>query len=168
MGAIARSVVSASIVAAALCAGPARAGGDRHAAMPGAEWVPLAPVQLAGMRGGYRLPSGLQVSFGFERLVHVNGQLVSALRVQVADVGRISPQEAAQLAALGQAQLLQIGAGNTMQAQMTGLVVQNTLDNQSIQVRTTLDAGVGTLGMWQALNAGEALQQASLSALAGP
>ncbi|WP_202839217.1 hypothetical protein [Luteimonas saliphila] len=163
-----RGIASVWMVAAALCAGPALAKEGPNPVTPGTDWMPLAPAQLDGLRGGYRLPSGLQVSFGFERVVHVNGRLVSSLRVHVADVGRITPQEAAQLAALGQVQLVRIGAGNTMQAQMAGLVIQNTLDNQSIQVRTTLDVGVGTLGMWQALNAGEALQRASLSAVGGP
>lgn len=162
-----RSACAASllVLSCAAWAWPAQAG-DR-AVPPDPAWVPVPLEWLAAQRGGFQLPSGLQVSFGFERLVHVNGELVSALRVQVADVGRIRAAEAAQLEALGRAQLVQVGPGNTMQAQMAGLVIQNTLDNQSIQVRTTLDAGVGTLGMWQALNAAEALQQASQASLGG-
>ena len=130
-------------------------------------WAALDTAMLDRQRGGFLLPSGLQVSFGFERQVHVNGELVSSLRVQVADVGRISREEAEQLAALGQAQVVQLGPGNTARADMAGLVVQNTLDNQRIQVQTTLDAGVAILGLLQAANAAEVLQGASRAALGG-
>lgn len=146
---------------------PVRATGIDDAGAPRAEWMPVSPEALAEMRGGLRLPSGLQASFGFERLVHVNGELVSALRIRVNDIGRMTPAEASQLAMLGQAQLVQIGPGNTMQAQMAGLVIQNSLDNQRIQVQTTLDASVGSLGMWQVMNATQALQQASQAGLGG-
>src|SRR5690606_2380306 len=103
-------------------------------------WQRIAPAQLEDQRGGFVMPSGLQVSFGFERTVHVNGALVSALHVRVADVGRISAEEASQLATLGQTQLVQIGSGNAAQAQAGGLVIQNSLDGQRIQVQSTLDA----------------------------
>ena len=134
---------------------------------PQAGWAALDVAALERQRGGFVLPSGLHVSFGFERQVHVNGTLVSLLRVQVADVGRISREEAEQLAALGQGQAVQIGSGNTLQSGVAGLIVQNTLDHQRIQVQTTLDAGVGTLGLLQAANAAEALRDASRAALGG-
>jgi len=135
---------------------------------PVAVWPPLDPAALDTLRGGFVLPSGLQVSFGFERQVHVNGALVSALRVQVADVARISAEEAAQLAMLGQTQRVQIGAGQAVQAQAGGLLIQNALDGQRIQVQTTLDASSNALGMLQALNAAQALQAGAVRAVGGP
>jgi len=130
-------------------------------------WQRIDPAQLEHQRGGFLTPAGLQVSFGFERTVHVNGALVSALRVQVADVGRISAEEAGQLATLGQTQLVQIGGGNAAQGQAGGLVIQNSLDGQRIQVQTTLDASSNALGMLQALNGAQALQAASTGSLGG-
>ena len=150
-----------------LAVGPACAGEGQAGRTLGPEWVAVDPASLAGLRGGFALPSGLQVSFGFERQVHVNGALVSALRVRVADVGRITTEEAGQLAALGNTQLVQIGSGNALQADVGGLVIQNTLNDQRIQVQTSLDVGVGTLGLLQALHAAESLQGVSPTARGG-
>lgn len=146
---------------------PARAGDAAAGPGPESDWPRLDPAALDAQRGGFLLPSGLQVSFGFERTVHVNGELVSALRVQVADVGRISVEEAAQLATLGQTQLVRIGASGAVQAQVGGLVIQNALDGQRIQVQSTLEAGSNALGMLQALNTAQTLQAASTASLGG-
>lgn len=141
------------------------AAGPRDGAVR--EWQRVDPALLEDQRGGFVTPAGLQVSFGFERTVHVNGTLVSALRVQVADVGRISAEEAGQLATLGRTQLVQIGSGNAAQAQAGGLVIQNSLDGQRIQVQSTLDASSNALGMLQALNVAQTLQAASTGSLGG-
>lgn len=148
-------------------ASPTQAGGS--AVDPGTDldWPRLDPAALDAQRGGFFLPSGLQVSFGFERTVHVNGELVSALRVQVADVGRISTQEAAQLATLGRTQLVRIGGGSAVQAHAGGLVIQNALDGQRIQVQSTLEAGSNALGLLQALGTAQTLQAASTASLGG-
>lgn len=145
----------------------ARAQHASHAALPGAEWLALPLSQLADERGGFLFPSGLQASFGFERRVHVNGELVSALRVQVADLGRVTPDEARQLQQLAGGELIQIGNGNHAAAVPGGLVIQNTLDGQRIQVQSTLDVGVGTLEMLRALHGMEALSTASTTAVGG-
>ena len=144
---------------------PARAG---EASPQGpAGWPRLASAELDAQRGGLQLPSGLHVSFGFERTVHVNGELVSALRVRVADVGRISAEEAAQLASLGQTQWVRIGGGDAVQASGAGLVVQNALDGQRIQVQSTLDASSSALDMLQALNTAQTLQAANAASVGG-
>ncbi|HRO26715.1 MAG TPA: hypothetical protein PLD19_04675 [Luteimonas sp.] len=144
---------------------PASAG--ERVALMGPEWRPVDPASLDAQRGGYVLPSGLRVSFGFQRTVHVNGELVSALRVHVADVGRITSEEAAQLEQIGRMQLVQLGEGNAVHAQAAGLVIQNSLDGQHIQVQTTLDASTSTLGMLQALNVADALQAATIRSVGG-
>lgn len=151
-----------------LCACGAWAGGGQDAADAlGPEWIAIETARLDEQRGGFVLPSGLRVSFGFERLVHVNGELVSALRISIPDVGRMSAEEAAQLASLARTQLVQVGPGNAVAGDLAGLVVQNTLDGQRIQVQTTLDAGVGTLGMLQAFNATRTLDDAAQGAVGG-
>lgn len=135
--------------------------------LPAAEWVALPLARLAKERGGFLSSTGLQASFGFERLVHVNGELVSALRVRVSDLGRVTPDEARQLQQLARGELIQIGSGNHAAVIPGGLVIQNSLDGQHIQVRTTLDAGVNTLGMMRALQAGAALNTAVSTATGG-
>ena len=150
-----------------LSAWPAASAGEPPSTSAPPEWPRLDEAALDAQRGGFQLPSGLQVSFGFERTVHVNGELVSALRVQVADVGRISADEAAQLAPLGQTQLVRIGGGAATQAPTGGLVIQNFLDGQQIQVQGTLDASSNALGMLQALNTAQTLQAGSAASLGG-
>lgn len=136
-----------------------------RAAAPGADWIPVDPARLDGLRGGYRMPSGLLVSFGIERVAYVNGELVSYLRVDIPDVRNLTAEQAGELAKLARTQLVQVGPGNTFSGTgQGGLVIQNTLDGQHIRAQTTLDVGVGTLGMFQALNAGEALRNAGLGA----
>ncbi|WP_354687687.1 flagellin [Cupriavidus necator] len=68
-----------------------------------AGWKPVAHDKLDEMRGGYEVP-GLQVSFGIERAVYINGALVVATSITIPDVSRITADQAAQLAsALGPA-----------------------------------------------------------------
>jgi hypothetical protein len=140
---------------------------ERHARPLAPDWIAMDPARLADQRGGMVLASGLQVAFGFERLAYVNGELVAALRVQVADLRYITADEAKQLARLSETQLVQIGAGNTMRADVAGLVIQNTLDGQQIRVQTSLDVSVGTLGMLQALRGGEAMRATVPAAVGG-
>ena len=46
------------------------------------------------MRGGFQLPSGATLSFGIERVVYVNGELAASTAVRVADLSRLSAEEA--------------------------------------------------------------------------
>ena len=146
--------------------GPADAAG----AGPPGDWIPLDAARLDAMRGGYALPSGLVVSFGFERLAWVNGELVASLRIDIADVANMSEAQAHELAQLRQTQLVQVGAGNFHDAVAggAGLVLQNTLDGAHIRVQTTIDAGTGGLGLLQAINFNDALGRAGLAAVGTP
>lgn len=134
-----------------------------------AEWVPVAPETLDGLRGGYQLPSGLLLSFGIERVAWVNGEMVSYLRVDIPDVANMTPEQAQALSQVAQVQLVQVGPGNVFNGIGSGgLVIQNTLDGQDIRAQTTLDVGVNTLGLFQALNAGDALRNAAITAPGAP
>ncbi len=62
-----------------------------------AGWKPVAHDKLDEMRGGFEMP-GLQVSFGIERAVYINGALVVATSINIPDVGRITADQAARLA----------------------------------------------------------------------
>lgn len=136
---------------------------DAHAtdASPGLQWTPVDTHRLDAMRGGFVAPSGLVLSFGIERVAFVNGQLVASNTVHVPDIAQLTPDQAQALAALGQTRIVQIGAGNIVEPGTgLGLVIQNSLDGQSIAARTTLDISVNTLGLFRDLNIGAALQDA--------
>lgn len=138
---------------------------------PPAGWTPLDAERLDAMRGGFALPSGLVVSFGFERLAWVNGELVSSIRVEVPDIAAMTADQAQQLARLQQLHVVQVGEGNLhspLAGHGAGLVLQNTLDGANIKVLTTIDAGTSALGLLQAMNFQDALGQAASGALGSP
>ncbi len=158
-------LVCALLAAGAVGWSPPAASADR--APTG--WTPLDADRLDALRGGYVLPSGLLVSFGFERIAWVNGELVSSLRVDVPDVANITAEQAQALAGLGETQLVQVGTGNVFEGGAgAGLVLQNTLDGADIRVMTTIDAGTSALGMLQAVNFGEAMGIAGIGAIGTP
>lgn len=130
----------------------------------------LAPARLDALRGGFVLPSGLVLSFGIERAVYIDGALVASTRVSVPDLANLTTEQARDLAALQDTLYVRVGAGNTLQSSSGpgGVVIQNALDGQAIRVSTTLDASVGTLGLFQELNANAALQSAINGATGGP
>lgn len=212
-----------------------------------AGWKPVASARLEELRGGFET-GGLQVSFGIERAVYINGNLVVSTSLVIPDVSRITSEQAGRLAAalqsaanagsvaanaLGQAgqagqgtstpgsgsasssasagqpgtptstpgtatvaapspppssgtppmpapaviatatgsvttngllNLIQNGPGNSFNAgALAGTpatVIQNSLNNQSIQSLLTIDAGVNTLQAFRAGVAGAALNSA--------
>lgn len=157
-----------TLLALAAVGWPAPAGAVER--VPPQGWMPLEDGRLEAMRGGYTLPSGLVVAFGFERLVWVNGELVASLRIDIPDVASMSEAQARELAQLQQTQLVQVGAGNfgDVAANGAGLVLQNTLDGAHIRVLTTVDAGTGMLGLLQAINFNDALGRAGLGGVGTP
>lgn len=165
MNAMARHLlpVTAAALLAAVCL-------DAHAAEPrralpamGAGWVPVPVQRLAGMRGGFQLPNGIQLSFGVERVVYVNNQMVASTRVVIPDVARMTSAQATALREFQDGMVVQVGDGNRVSAGAHGgLVVQNSLDGQSIRAVTRLDVGVDTLGAFQALNTQQTLHDALL------
>ena len=135
----------------------------------GPQWIALESSRLDTLRGGFVMPSGLVLSFGIERAVFVNGELVASTRIDIADAGRMTSEQAQALSDLQGTLLVQVGAGNTLQRSGPGgVVIQNTLDGQAISVATTLNASVGTLGLFQDLNASAALQAALITAPGTP
>ncbi|MEG3184685.1 PASTA domain-containing protein [Novilysobacter erysipheiresistens] len=149
-----------------VAAGP----GEATVGALGPEWVAVAPERLERTRGGFQLPSGLALSFGIERVVHVNGTLVASASVHIPDVARMTAAQARDLAEMNRGLLVQVGEGNafTPSTAINGVVIQNTLGGQEVRALTTLDVGVGTLGMFQQLNANAALQDALNTAAGAP
>lgn len=62
-----------------------------------AGWKPVAAERLDDMRGGFDA-GGLQISFGIDRAVIVNGALVAATSVSIPDVAKITVDQANRLA----------------------------------------------------------------------
>ncbi|WP_416051267.1 hypothetical protein [Cupriavidus basilensis] len=232
---------------------PAVAGPDAARAQPPApqvhaarttmaSWKPVAQERLDDLRGGFDVGSGLQVSFGIERSVLINGALVVSTSLTIPDVSRITADQATRLAAAlgiatgagaaaatavgnalasnpvtagtsgangssaaggsssstgtsasasagtvvtslpataiaaagaavttnGVLSLIQNGPGNSAAASMLAgapvTVIQNTLNNQSIQNLVTINAGVNTLQAFRAQVANATLNSALLSA----
>lgn len=145
-------------------------GGADSPLQLGEEWVPMDPARLADMRGGLMMPSGMVLSFGIERLVYVNGQLVASANLQIPDLGRMTADQASALAAINEGRVVQIGEGNRIDPGAGGnaLVIQNTLDGQTITALTTLNVGVGTLGMLQEINTYDALHNALIASPGSP
>lgn len=160
------AAVALALVAAAW---PARVHGGEGSAELGSEWIALPPERLDALRGGYEVPSGLLLSFGIERAVYVNGDLVATTRVNIPDVARMSAEQAQALGEIGDAIVVQIGPGNRFDpAGFNGVAIQNTLDGQDIRSLTTLDVGVNTLGVFQDLNSQAALHNALIGATGAP
>lgn len=63
-----------------------------------AKWKPVAQARLDKQRGGFDV-GGLQVSFGIDRAVFVNGALAVATSINIPDVSRITAAQAQQLQA---------------------------------------------------------------------
>lgn len=128
---------------------PARAGDDFGA--------PVPLERLDELRGGYALPQGLNIGFGLERLVAVNGELVVAQRVDIPNLAQITDEQARQLADLTTGRTVQIGGTTSITPGMGTLVIQNAMDGQQIQASTTLHTTVNTLSLLQNLNFAQSL-----------
>lgn len=161
-------VIVTVLLALAAVGWPAQGRAAEAGPPPG--WTPLGADRLEAMRGGFALPSGLVVSFGFERMAWVDGELVASLRIDIPDVARMTPAQARELAQLRQLQVVQVGPGNVFDGAGggAGLVLQNTLDGVHIRVSTTIDAGSNTLGLLQAINFSDALGRSGLAATGTP
>ena len=128
-------------------------------------------VRLDAVRGGFDTGSGLLVSFGIDRAVYVNGNLVTSTSLYIPNIGQMSAEQASALAAATSTlSVVQNGPGNTFDpaalAQTTaGTVIQNSLNNQNIQTLTTLNTTVNTLNMFKSLNLQSTLQTALLNSL---
>jgi hypothetical protein len=127
------------------------------AAAPAA-WIAVDSATLARHRGGLSTPAGLHVSLGVERLVSINGQLLSRTSFQIADIGMLGVEQARQTsAALSEVKLIQNGGDNMMLAgfssdMLAGTVIQNTLSDQRIDSRTVISASVNSVGLLKTIN----------------
>jgi len=157
----------------AACCMSAWAQDSAQPAVPGdvSSWTPVSQETLDGMRGGFDIGNGLMASFGINRAVYVNGNLVTQTSFNVPDIAHMTAIQAqAMQSALNAMSITQIGPNNTFDpsslgATSAGTVVQNTLNNQKIQTVTTLNTSVNSLNAFRAANFQDSLQQAQLQSL---
>ena len=134
-------------------------------------WMAASDRTLDRMRGGFDLGSGLVVSFGIQREVSVNGQLILSSSFQLRDLtGLTSPQAAAlgrQIAA--QSQVVNNGAGNTLDPGAAAIpaatYIQNTLNNQTIRNQIIIDATSNAMGIAKGLNLQATINEAIAQAI---
>jgi hypothetical protein len=127
--------------------------------------------QLDAIRGGFDIGSGLLASFGINRAVYINGNLVSSTSVHIPNVGRMTPDLATALAAAtGTVNVVQNGAGNSVDMsaidQVTAAtVIQNSLDNQDIRSLTMINVGVNSQVAFRSLSLQQSLQAGLIGSL---
>ena len=130
---------------------------DKTAVIGADEWAPVDTATLDGARGGFDIPGGLNISLGIERVVSVNGEVLSRTNVAIPDVASMNADQLVQAReALGNARLIQIGGNNFAPADL-GLgsgatFVQNTLDHQTILAQTTITSTVNSMALIKDLN----------------
>ena len=148
--------VVAAFLLGCMLAGPAFATDSTL----GAAWTPIDPGRLDDMRGGFVAPQGFVVSFGIERVVSVNGEVVASTQLRIPDVARITADEARLLASLRDSQAVQVGAGTIVSGGTGGLVIQNAIDGQAISARTSLDVSLNTLQLYRDTQLGAVITSA--------
>ena len=132
-----------------------------------AEWIPVASDRLDQARGGFTTPAGLELSLGIERMVLINGEVVSRTNVQIADMRAVSPAEAlAARAALASTTLVQNGTGAVFSGDaLGGTFIQNSLSDQVIRSQTVISSTVNSTSLLKDMNFNQSVRDAALQAV---
>lgn len=134
----------------------------------GEGWERVARAELDGTRGGFLTPNGLRVSFGIERAVYINGNLVATTRLTVSELGAVSGTGASISGSPGFS-LIQNGALGTVTGAIApgsvGTVIQNALNGQQIQNTTTINATVNSLDVMRSINLQSTIRNAVTDSL---
>jgi hypothetical protein len=131
--------------------------------------VAVSESSLDGIRGGF-VTDNLNISFGIERAIYINGALVTTTSLNMSDLGRISAGRGTTTFDGATLALIQSGVGNTVSTgafsgTSVGNVIQNTLDGQKIQNVTVVNASVNSLGVLRGLNLQSSLRGAVIDSL---
>jgi hypothetical protein len=127
--------------------------------------TPVSEAELDRMRGGFQSdPAGPIMSFGIERSVVINGELVRSTVLDIPNLMQFDGNPSATFTHI------QTGGGNALPPDMASLqtfmtAIQNSLDNQTIQSQTIINATVPALTWAQSLALGNALSQANIDAI---
>jgi hypothetical protein len=155
------------------------------------QWIPVSEAVLAGMRGGFqRGTDGPFMSFGIERNVFLDENLVGSTRLNIPDMKRLADlrdfnpsadrgmkpvADPSDMRDFGDRPsdaftFIHSGRGGSMHANLSDLppfmtVIQNSQDNRTIQSETVINAAVDALTWAKSLDLGNALSQASIEAI---
>lgn len=152
----------------------ARAWVDETVAAPFGALAALDHGSLDEIRGGFEpADSQLRFSFGIERAVFINGELITTTVLNLRDlqwtVGVGPAPEVATSGLAGAVGVIQNGGGNAVPAQLgadlAGTVIQNTLDNQAIQTVTTVNAAVNSAQILRTMSVQSAVQNGLVNSL---
>jgi hypothetical protein len=139
------------------------------------EPVAVADGKLDDIRGGFEFAdANLKVSFGIERAVFINGQLVTSSVLNFKDLQWTSgtggvPGTLPNGAASSAISLIQNGAGNSVSARLGanlgGTIIQNTLNDQNIQNITTINASLNSAQLMRSIAVQSAVHEAIVNSL---
>jgi hypothetical protein len=154
---------AAPCAAASASLHPGLASGARNPQRTFPRWRGVAAAvseqTLGALRGGFQTAGGLQLSFGIERMVYINGALTTSTRITVAGFGGLAGEVAPRLVRGGDSglSLVRNGVGNTFVAGLLppstqATVIQNTLNDQHIQSLTFISAQANSLAVLRSWN----------------
>ncbi len=154
--------------------------------------TPVSEAVLESMRGGFQIDSkGPVISFGIERNVFLNEKLFSSTTLNIPNLQRLldrsggrSFADRSDMKSVAHHSdmkppdhqpnetftFIQSGPGNSFAHDTPSLppfmtVIQNSLDNRTIQSETVINATVEALTWARSLHLGNALSQANISAI---
>jgi hypothetical protein len=133
-------------------------------------WAAVDDQQLEQARGGFDIGNGLLVSLGVERLVSINGTVVSNTRFSIPDMTQLSAAEARMASDALAAVVVQIGGGNALAPSVAtqslgAVLIQNSVNDQAIRSQTTINTTVSNLALLKAVNFETSLRDALNSAV---
>ena len=124
--------------------------------------APVAEEELGGMRGGFALPGGISVAFGFDIETRLGGQVVQRLTLPPSILGPGGRMEAIRVIEGGATRFVDPGAGpavadgvfnggGTRILTQAGVgtilgVVQNSRDGQVVQQRSSVQVDIQGMG----------------------
>lgn len=144
---------------------------QRNRGALGASVVALSAEKLDEVRGGFTTDNGLKISFGIERAVYLNGNLVTTTSLNIADLSKISGGRAqvtgdgAGVLALVQSGSRNMFAPGTISTTAAGTVIQNTLDHQKINTITRIDAVVNSSSILRSISLESSMRSALIDSL---
>jgi len=156
-----KTMIQRGFLAGALCAAigtmPAVQAADASANNVAGFGAPVGAETLDGARGGFEIAGGLSVALGIERVVSVNGEIMSRTNIAIPDLAALTADQARLTQeALGAARMIQIGGNNFAAADLNlpngATLVQNTLDNQAISSVTTITSAVNSMSLLKDMN----------------
>lgn len=134
-------------------AGPISAWADPFADFQAAV---VTDMELDSMRGGFLSTDGLEISFGVEQAVLIDGILQVATTFNASSITKMLPQQAADFSSVTM-------NSDVIRSQMN-TIIQNSQDQKIIDSITVINASVTSLGLSRQLNLFNSVTQQQITA----